>query len=179
MTGPTPVVVLMGVAGCGKSTIGEALSQALGWPFRDADSFHPEANVAKMSRGLPLDDADRAPWLAAIAGWIDAQQAARQPAIVSCSALKRRYRDVIVGGRPGVSLVHLGGTLAVIEARMAARRDHFMPLSLLKSQFEALEPPAPDEHALVVDVARTPEEIMATIRDHLDAQRKEPRLGEG
>lgn len=179
MSGPTPIVVLMGVAGCGKSTIGEALSRVLGWPFRDADSFHPEANVAKMSRGLPLDDADRAPWLAAIAGWIEAQQAAGQRAIVSCSALKRRYRDVIASGRPGVCLVHLAGTLAVIEARMAARRDHFMPLSLLKSQFEALEPPDADEHALVVDVARTPEEILATIRAHLDAQWQARQRGKG
>jgi carbohydrate kinase (thermoresistant glucokinase family) len=153
----------MGVAGCGKSTIGQALSDALGWPFRDADTFHPEANVAKMSSGQPLTDADRAPWLAAIAAWIDARQASGEPAIVSCSALKKRYRDVIVGGRHGVHLVHLAGGLGVIQARMAARQHHFMPLSLLKSQFETLEPPAPDEHAAIVDVAQTPQAIVAEI----------------
>lgn len=165
MTGPkpTPIIVLMGVSGCGKSTIGRALSDTLGWPFRDADTFHPPANVAKMSSGQPLTDADRAPWLAAIAAWIDARQAGGEPAIVSCSALKRRYRDVIVGGRAGVHLVHLAGTLGVIEARMAARQHHFMPLSLLKSQFETLEPPAPDEHAAVVDVSKDPHAIVAEI----------------
>ncbi|MDX2204475.1 MAG: gluconokinase [Hyphomicrobiaceae bacterium] len=173
MSGATPIVVLMGVSGSGKSTIGAALSAALGWPFRDADSFHPPANVAKMSRGEPLTDADRAPWLAAIAQWIDARQAAGEPAIVSCSALKRRYRDVVVGSRGGVRLVHLAGTRAVIEARMATRRDHFMPLSLLRSQFETLEPPAPEERALVIDVGGSPEAIVAAIRAQVPDRSRE------
>lgn len=169
MNKATSIIVLMGVSGCGKSTVGRVLSETLGWPFRDADSFHPPENVAKMSSGQPLTDTDRAPWLGAIAHWIDARQAAGDPAIVSCSALKRRYRDVIVGTRAGVHLVHLAGTMAVIEARMAARQDHFMPLSLLKSQFEALEPPGPDEHALVVDVAQAPDAIVAEIAGHVTA----------
>lgn len=157
------IIVLMGVSGCGKSTMGAALSARLGWPFRDADTFHPPSNVAKMSRGLPLTDADREPWLAAIAAWIDAQRAQDKPAIVSCSALKRRYRDRIVGGRPGVRLVHLAGTREVIAERLAGRRGHFMPPSLLQSQFEALEPPAQEEGAIVVDVAGPPDAVVAAI----------------
>jgi carbohydrate kinase (thermoresistant glucokinase family) len=160
--GATPVIVLMGVAGSGKSTIGEALSARLGWPFRDADSFHPPSNVAKMSRGEPLTDDDRKPWLAAIADWIDMRQRAGASAIVSCSALKRAYRDVIVGSRPGVTLVHLAGTPALIGSRMAARRNHFMPTSLLDSQFATLEPPAAHE-ALIVDVDAPPEAIAQRI----------------
>ncbi len=160
---PTPIIVLMGVSGCGKSTVGQALSQALGWPFRDADSFHPPSNVAKMSSGQPLTDADRKPWLEAIAAWIDARQAAGQPAIVSCSALKRRYREVIVGQRAGVHLVHLSGSFEVIAARMAARRHHFMPASLLESQFAALEPPGADERVLTVNVGQPPEALVREI----------------
>ena len=162
MSRETPIIVLMGVAGSGKSTIGEALSAALGWPFRDADSFHPASNVAKMSRGEPLTDEDREPWLQAIAAWIDARQAAVAPAIVSCSALKRAYRDVIIGDRAGVRLVHLSGSADLIAARMAARRDHFMPASLLKSQFATLEPPQPHE-ALIIDVDAAPDVIAARI----------------
>jgi gluconokinase len=161
------VVVLMGVSGCGKSTVGNALSKALGWPFRDADSFHPPANIEKMSRGVPLDDADRAPWLEAIARWIDGQLATGASGIVSCSALKRDYRRVIVGAREGVRLVYLVGSKELIAGRMRARRDHFMPVSLLDNQFAVLEEPGADEHAIVVPVAMSPRKVLAAIIERL------------
>jgi carbohydrate kinase (thermoresistant glucokinase family) len=157
------VIVLMGVAGCGKSTAGEGLSKALAWPFRDADSFHPPANVEKMSRGVPLDDADRAPWLAAIAAWIDQRCERGAPGIVSCSALKRAYRDRIIGSRPDVRLVYLTADPEVIRHRLAARTGHFMPASLLDSQLAVLEVPGGDERPVVVDVALPPEQVVATI----------------
>ena len=166
------VVVLMGVAGSGKSTVGEALSHALGWPFRDADSFHPPANVEKMSRGVPLTDADRAPWLAAIAAWIDERREAGKPAIVSCSALKRAYRQRIVGERDRVRLVYLHGDIGLISARLRARKGHFMPASLLESQFAILEPPHGDEQALVISVAPSPETIAAEITERLALSRR-------
>lgn len=160
---PAQVLVLMGVSGCGKSTTGAALSERLGWPFRDADTFHPPGNVAKMSSGQPLTDDDRRPWLGAIAAWIDERLAAGEAAIVSCSALKRRYRDIIVGTRGGVRLVHLAGTREVIGARLSARRGHFMPASLLTSQFEALEPPGAEERPIVIDVGQPTEAIVAQV----------------
>jgi carbohydrate kinase (thermoresistant glucokinase family) len=159
----TRVIVLMGVSGSGKSTVGDALASALGWEFRDADSFHPPANVEKMSRGVPLTDADRAPWLAAIAAWIDDRLATGRTGIVSCSALKRAYRQVIVGTRTGVGLVHLRGSFDLIAARMAARRGHFMPASLLRSQFQTLEEPRPDEHALPVSIDQSAKKIAQEI----------------
>src|SRR4051812_10897542 len=116
---PGAILVLMGVSGSGKSTIGKGLSQALGWPFRDADSFHPPANIEKMSRGVPLEDAGRWPWLTAIAEWVDAQRAAGASGIVSCSALKRVYREHIIGARTGVRLVYLKGDMPLIAARLA------------------------------------------------------------
>lgn len=157
------VVVLMGVSGSGKSTIGAALSQQLGWPYSDADVFHPPANVAKMSAGEPLNDDDRKPWLAAIAAHIDKARADGAHAIVSCSALKRIYRDVLVGARDDVRLVLLDGTKDEIHARMSARKDHFMPLSLLDSQFATLERPTPDERAICVSISGTPAQIAADI----------------
>jgi carbohydrate kinase (thermoresistant glucokinase family) len=160
---PPLVIVLMGVSGCGKSTVGAELSRALGWPFRDADSFHPAANIEKMHRGVPLTDADRWPWLDAIAQWIDDRLQRRSPGIVSCSALKRAYRQRIVGDRAGVGLVYLRGEMSVIAARLAARTGHFMPASLLASQFEALEEPQADEPAVVVSVTESPARIAATI----------------
>jgi len=161
------VIVLMGVSGSGKSTIGAALSRRLGWPFRDADSFHPPANIAKMSSGLPLNDDDRWPWLAAIAHWIDARCAAGTPGIVSCSALKRAYRSRIVGGRESVRLVYLNGDMGLIAQRLQARRDHFMPPSLLESQFAALEEPGTDEQPLVVSIALSPQRVVDTIIERL------------
>jgi gluconokinase len=157
------VLVLMGVSGSGKSTTGAALAKALGWPFRDADSFHPPANIAKMSQGLPLDDEDRAPWLAAIAGWIDERRELGEPGIVSCSALKRAYRQRIVGERRGVRLVYLRGDKALIGRRLEARKHHFMPASLLDSQFTVLEEPRADEQAIVVSVAMSPRRVVEAI----------------
>jgi carbohydrate kinase (thermoresistant glucokinase family) len=166
MTSPL-VIVLMGVAGCGKSTTGAALSKALGWPFRDADSFHPPANIAKMSQGLPLTDDDRAPWLAAIANWIDERCEGGEPGIVSCSALKRAYRQRIIGARRGVRLVYLKGDMALIGSRLQARKHHFMPVVLLESQFATLEEPRADERPLIVSVAVSPRRVVGTILERL------------
>lgn len=160
---PPLVLVLMGVSGCGKSTIGARLSKALGWPFRDADSFHPQSNVDKMRRGIPLTDEDRLPWLAAIAHWIDARCAAGEPAIVSCSALKRSYRRIVIGGRRGVRLVYLKGDISLVAGRMQRRKRHFMPVSLLENQFAILEEPGPDERPIVVSVALPPPRVAGAI----------------
>ena len=157
--GGPAVIVLMGVASSGKTSLGERLAERLGWPFRDADSFHPPENVAKMAGGTPLNDEDRKPWLAAIAAWIDELRAAGQHGIVTCSALKRAYRRVIVGDRPDVALVYLKGSRELIGARMAARQHHFMPPALLDSQFATLEEPGEDEHPLVMPVEWSKGEI--------------------
>jgi len=161
------VLVLMGVSGCGKSTTGARLSKLLGWPFRDADSFHPQANIDKMSQGLPLTDEDRQPWLAAIAQWIDERLAAGECGIVSCSALKRTYRRIIVGERAGVRLVYLKGNMELIGDRLSRRRNHFMPPALLRSQFDALEEPQGDERALSVPISLTPRRVVAAIMQEL------------
>ena len=148
----------MGVSGCGKSSVGEALSQAIALPYRDGDDLHPAQNIAKMARGEALDDDDRWPWLRLVG------QALTTPGIVGCSALKRSYRTLIdqeAGG--GVVFVHLFGTRAVIEARMAARTGHFMPPSLLDSQFATLEAPGPDERAVTVDIDQPLSGVVAEI----------------
>jgi gluconokinase len=157
------VLIVMGVSGCGKSTVGQALGDRLGWEFRDGDAFHPVANVAKMKSGAPLTDEDRWPWLDAIASFIDAQRAGNSHAIIACSALKRVYRDRLKGQHGDVMFVHLAGSKDLIEARMAARRNHFMPLGLLDSQFATLETPGPEEMAIAVSVAGAPDEIVATV----------------
>jgi gluconokinase len=161
------VLVLMGVSGCGKSTTGTRLSKLLGWPFRDADSFHPQANIDKMSKGLPLTDDDRQPWLAAIANWIDERLASNQSGIVSCSALKRSYRRVIIGDRPDVRLVYLKGDIDLIGDRVSRRKNHFMPPALLKSQFDALEEPQADERALIVPIVMPPRRVVDNILQQL------------
>jgi gluconokinase len=150
-------VVVMGVSGCGKSSVGEAMGVLLGIPYIDGDDLHPAENVAKMAAGVALTDADRWPWLDRVAAVL----AERAPVILGCSALKRAYRDRIRAGAGGpVRFVHLAGSRAVIGARMAARTGHYMPASLLDSQFAALEPPGPDE-AVTLDVAGPVPEIAA------------------
>jgi gluconokinase len=141
MTGVSAIVV-MGVSGCGKSTVGSALAQRLGWRFADGDDFHPPANVEKMRAGQALDDDDRAPWLAALNTMMRESSAAGRPVVLACSALRRRYRDALSADLPGTRFVHLDGEFELIEARLAARQHRYMPASLLASQFAALEPPA-------------------------------------
>lgn len=161
---PPRVIVLMGVAGCGKTTVGRELACSLGWSFADADEFHPPANVAKMSAGRPLTDADRAPWLAAIRRHIEDRLAAGGGAVVTCSALREAYRRALVPGAGRVDLVYLKGTREELQARIGARQDHFMKPAMLDSQLAALEEPA---DALTVDIAPPPAEIAARIRHAL------------
>ncbi|WP_395638642.1 gluconokinase [Pseudolysinimonas sp.] len=156
MTFSRPVVV-MGVSGTGKSTIGLALADALGIPFVEGDDLHPEANVAKMAAGIPLTDGDRAPWLDRIAAGLD------RPVVVACSALKRRYRDRLREAAPDLALVYLHGTPTLLAGRMEGREGHFMPTALLESQVATLEIPAPDEEAIPVDVALRPDEIVELV----------------
>lgn len=161
----TQRIVVMGVSGCGKSSVGAALSGALGIPYRDGDDLHPAVNVAKMRAGEALTDADRWPWLDRVA-----QELARlAPVIVGCSALRRAYRDRIRAGAGGpVLFVHLAGSREVIAARMAARSGHFMPASLLDSQFATLEPPGPDEAAITVDIDQPMDRLVAEILRRLE-----------
>jgi len=153
----------MGVSGSGKTTVAKALAEHLGWRFQEGDALHPPQNVAKMSAGTPLSDADRWPWLAAIAAVIDGWRAAGVSGIVTCSALKRAYRQVLVGDRADVRLVYLAGSKALIAGRMAARKGHFMPAALLDSQFATLEPPEADETPIVVDIGPEPAAIVAEL----------------
>jgi ribose 5-phosphate isomerase A len=150
--GSPPVLVVMGVSGAGKSTIAQTLAARLGWAFEEGDVLHPEANVAKMHAGIPLTDEDRKPWLERVAAWIDGQRARNQPGIITCSALKRSYRNVVIGDRAEVRLVYLRGSRDLIMERVAGRTGHFMPASLLQSQIDTLEEPAADEDPLIVDV---------------------------
>jgi carbohydrate kinase (thermoresistant glucokinase family) len=144
--------VIMGVSGSGKSTIAEELSARLGWPFEEGDSLHPESNIAKMHAGILLTDADRLPWLERVAGWVDGQRSKKQPGIITCSALKRSYRQIIIGDRPEVRLVYLRGGRDLIDEHLAGRDGHFMPAALLRSQIDTLEEPDPSEDPLTVDV---------------------------
>jgi len=152
-----PLVVVMGVSGSGKSTVGAALAQRLGVPFADADDLHPAANIAKMSRGEALDDDDRRPWLETIGRWLEAHP---DGGVVSCSALKRAYRDQLRQHVPGLELLHLQGGRDVITRRQASRPGHFMPATLLASQFATLEPLEPDEHGVVIDVDQSVDRIV-------------------
>jgi gluconokinase len=148
----TSILVVMGVSGAGKSTVAKPLAERLGWAFQEGDALHPAANIAKMKAGVPLTDADRLPWLEAIGAWMDKEKAAGRGGVVTCSALKRAYRDILTSGRPFVRFVYLKGSRALIAQRVDHRVGHFMPPSLLASQFADLQPPGPDEHAIVVDV---------------------------
>jgi gluconokinase len=159
----TSAVVVMGVSGSGKSTIASMLAQRLHWVYEDGDWFHPKSNIEKMHHGEPLDDEDRWPWLRAIAEWIDATRRAHGHGVVACSALKRAYRDVLIGNRRGVRLVFLKGDRELIARRIAARADHFMPSTLLDSQFAALEEPQSDERPIVVSIVPHPREIVEAI----------------
>jgi len=150
VTPTKPIVVVMGVAGSGKSTLGKALAARLGWAFQEGDDLHPPANIAKMSAGLPLTDEDREPWLAAVGDWIDRCIGKGGGGVITCSALKANYRRTLTEGRPTVRLVYLEGSKALIAERMAKRVGHFMPSSLIDSQFSNLEPPATEERALIV-----------------------------
>ena len=162
------MLLLMGVSGVGKTTTGQRLARTLGWRFRDADEFHPPENIAKMSQGEPLTDEDRWPWLAAIGTWLDERRADGGKAIVTCSALRRTYRDRLLVGRPEVKLVFLKGSKALIADRLSRRSGHFMPPMLLDSQFSTLEEPRREERALVVDVSLPPNRVVAHIVRFVD-----------
>ena len=163
----TSAVVVMGVSGSGKSTIAAMLAQRLHWVYEDGDWFHPKSNIEKMHRGEPLNDQDRWPWLHAIADWIDATRRASEHGVVACSALKRVYRDILIGDRGDVRLVFLKGDRDLIARRVAARADHFMPTTLLDSQFAALEEPQADERPIVVSIVPHPREIVDAIVSQL------------
>jgi len=160
-------VVVMGVSGSGKTTVAAMLAGALHCSFLEGDELHPPANVEKMRSGTPLSDADRLPWLRRIAEAIDGWRDRQESGVVTCSALKRAYRGILIGDRPDVTLVYLKGSRDLIQRRMAARHEHFMPVALLDSQFATLEEPAPGEHAIVVDVGGQPAEIVAAIMRQL------------
>jgi gluconokinase len=156
-------VVLMGVSGCGKTEVGRLLAARLGWRFCDADDFHPAANVERMRRGIPLTDADRLPWLDALAAVVHGRLAEGGGLVLACSALARRYRKRLGLPDPRVLLVHLDGPMPLVRSRLEARAGHFMPLSLLESQCAALERPGPEERPLTVGIAEEPAAIVGTI----------------
>jgi carbohydrate kinase (thermoresistant glucokinase family) len=160
-------IVVMGVSGCGKSTVGRALAVALGLPFIEGDELHPPRNVALMASGTPLTDEDRLDWLHAVAAALAA--AADTGAVVACSALKRSYRDLLRTGAPALRFVHLTADPALLAERMRRRSGHYMPASLLQSQLDILEPPQADEAAITLDVAATPEQVLAAVRRQLES----------
>ena len=157
------IVVVMGVSGSGKTTVARLLADALKCPFLEGDDLHPRANVEKMSKGTSLTDADRLPWLNRIAQEIDSWRRHGQSGVVTCSALKRSYRDILIGDRTDVTLAYLKGSRELIQRRMTARHEHFMPVALLDSQFATLEEPTAEEHPIVADVGGAPPEIVAEI----------------
>jgi gluconokinase len=162
------IVVVTGVSGSGKSTVAALLAAALGCQFQEGDDLHPPENVEKMRRGTSLTDADRMPWLRKIAAEIDGWRAREECGVLTCSALKRSYRDIIIGDRRDVVLLYLRGSRELIHQRMVARHGHFMPVALLDSQFATLEEPTPDEHPITVDVGGNPADIAHEIVRHLE-----------
>jgi carbohydrate kinase (thermoresistant glucokinase family) len=167
------IVVLMGVSGSGKTTVAALLVAALGCRFQEGDDLHPRENVEKMRGGIPLTDADRMPWLRKIAEEVDGWRARGECGVVTCSALKRSYRDIIIGDRRDVVLVYLKGSRDLIHRRMAARHEHFMPIALLDSQLATLEEPTPDEHPIIVNVGGKPAEIAHKIVCQLEERESE------
>ena len=166
MSGPV-VLVVMGVSGSGKTTVGTMLARQLRWPFQEGDDLHPQANIDKMKAGNPLTDADRGPWLELIADWVDQRLDKGQSGIITCSALKRTYRNVIDRRRRGVVFVFLDGPQKTLALRLASRHHHFMPPQLLQSQFEDLEPPVPDEPSMKFDVDAPPQQIFDEVIEKL------------
>jgi gluconokinase len=157
---PIRFLIVMGVAGSGKTSVGKGLAEYLGWDFYDADDFHPSENVAKMASGIPLDDLDRAPWLAALHDLISSNLKQNKPGVLACSALKERYRQQLMAGDDGVQLVYLKGSYDLIWSRMIARKEHYMKPHMLQSQFDALEEPV---NALTVDISIPVPEIIQEI----------------
>jgi carbohydrate kinase (thermoresistant glucokinase family) len=166
------IVVVMGVSGSGKSTVAALLAGALGCHFQEGDDLHPRENVEKMRSGTPLTDADRLPWLRKIADEIDGWRARGECGVLTCSALKRSYRDIIIGDRHDVVLVYLKGSYDLIHQRIAARHEHFMPVALLDSQFATLEEPTPDENPIILDIGGKPAEIAHEILRQLEARQR-------
>ena len=156
----TRFFIVMGVSGCGKSSVGQSLAQSLGWDFYDADDFHPPANITKMASGTPLDDSDRAPWLASLNELISSSLKADHPGVLACSALKERYRQQLMNGNDGVQIVYLKGSYDLIWSRMEERADHYMKPQMLKSQFDALEEPT---NALTIDISMPLDDIVQKI----------------
>jgi len=177
------IAVVMGVSGSGKTTVAVLLAAALGCQFQEGDDLHPAANVEKMHGGTPLTDADRWPWLQKIAEEIDGWRARGESGVMTCSALKRSYRDIIIGDRPDVTLVYLKGSHDLIRRRMAARHEHFMPVALLDSQFATLQEPAPDEHPIAVDIGGRPagiaEEIVRRLEQRQTGDRRKESISGG
>jgi gluconokinase len=169
-----PVVLIMGVSGCGKTTIGTLLGHRTGWPFMDADDLHPASNVAKMQRGIPLTDEDRWPWLDKVAAWISQRVRAGEPGVVACSALKRRYRDVLRRADPSLRVAYLRGSRAILAERLANRRGHFFPRQLLDAQLRDIEEPGPDEQPIIVLIGQsanhTVDEIQAGLGERQHRQ---------
>lgn len=161
------IIVLMGVSGCGKTTIGTNLARCLNWEYQEGDALHPQKNIVKMSEGIPLNDDDRKPWIARIADWIETRCIAGRDGVISCSALKEVYRQTIRGTQTDLQFVYLRGSRELLSDRLAYRKDHFMPPNLLESQLELLEEPSIDEQAMVVTIDSTPEKIVQQICDSL------------
>jgi gluconokinase len=167
----TRTLVVMGVSGVGKTSVAAAIVARTGWAFAEGDDLHPEANRAKMAAGTPLDDEDRWPWLRRVAAWIGEQEAAGRDAVVTCSALKRSYRDLLCDGHPSVRFVHLLAPPDLLQSRVDNRRGHYMPPALLGSQLATLEPLQPDEPGFAVDTDRSAEDVADEVLAHITAQR--------